>query len=206
MVHILSKPGLENFEHHFASMWDECNCAVVWAFFGIAFLWDWNETDLFQSCCHCWVFQICWHNECSNFTASSFRIQNSLPGILSLPLALFVVMLPKACLTLYFRMSGSSPVITPLWLLESSLWWLQQWNWKMLPYWKKSYDQPRQHIKKQRYYFATKCPSSQSYGFSSSHEWMWKLDYKEGWVPKNWCFCSVVLGSLGLQGDPTSLS
>ena len=42
-VHVLLKPGLENFEHHFTSMWDECNCAVVWAFFGIAFLWDWNE-------------------------------------------------------------------------------------------------------------------------------------------------------------------
>ena len=43
MVHILLKPGLEDFEHYFACMWDECNCAVVWAFFGIAFLWDWNE-------------------------------------------------------------------------------------------------------------------------------------------------------------------
>ena len=43
MVHILLKPGLENFEHYFTSMWDECNCVVVWAFFGIAFLWDWNE-------------------------------------------------------------------------------------------------------------------------------------------------------------------
>ena len=43
MVHVLLKPGLEKFEHYFASVWDECNCAVVWAFFGIAFLWDWNE-------------------------------------------------------------------------------------------------------------------------------------------------------------------
>ena len=43
-VHVLLKPGLENFEHYFASVWDECNCAVVWAFFGIAFLWDWNES------------------------------------------------------------------------------------------------------------------------------------------------------------------
>ena len=43
MVHILLKPGLENFEHYFTSMWDECNCVVVWAFFDIAFLWDWNE-------------------------------------------------------------------------------------------------------------------------------------------------------------------
>ena len=64
---------------------------------------------------------------------------------------------------------------------------------KTLAPWKKSYDQPRQHIKKQRHYFADKCPSGQSYGFSSSHIWMWKLDHKEGWVPKNWCFWSVVL-------------
>ena len=48
-----------------------------------------------------------------------------------------------------------------------------------------SYDQPRQHIKKQRYYFANKGPSNQSYGFSSSHVWMWELDYKESWEPKN---------------------
>ena len=50
-VHVLLKPGLENFKHHFTSMWDECNCAVVWAFFGIAFLWDWNEN---------WPFPVLW--------------------------------------------------------------------------------------------------------------------------------------------------
>ena len=60
--------------------------------------------------------------------------------------------------------------------------------------WKESYDQPRQHIEKQRHYFVNKGPSSQSYGFSISHVWMWELDYKESWVPKNWCFWSVVLG------------
>ena len=54
--------------------------------------------------------------------------------------------------------------------------------------WKKSYDKPKQHIQKQRHYFANKGPSSQSYGFSSGHVWMWELDYKESWVPKNWCF------------------
>ena len=59
--------------------------------------------------------------------------------------------------------------------------------------WKKSYNQPRQHIKKQRYYFANKDPSSQSYGFSIGHVWMWELDYKENWVPKNQCFWTVVL-------------
>ena len=51
MVHVLLKPGLENFEHYFTSIWDECNCAVVWAFFGIAFLWDWNEN---------WPFPVLW--------------------------------------------------------------------------------------------------------------------------------------------------
>ena len=55
------------------------------------------------------------------------------------------------------------------------------------------YDQPRQHIQKHRHYFTNKGPSSQSYGFSSSHVWMWELDYKESWVPKNWCFRTVVL-------------
>ena len=58
----------------------------------------------------------------------------------------------------------------------------------MLAPWKKSYDQPRQHIKRQRHYFANKGPSSQSYGFCSSHVWMWELDHKESWIPKNWCF------------------
>ena len=63
----------------------------------------------------------------------------------------------------------------------------------MLAPWKKSYDQPRQCIKKQRHHFANKGPSSQSYGFSSSHVSIWELDYEEGWVPKNWCFWTVVL-------------
>ena len=63
----------------------------------------------------------------------------------------------------------------------------------MLTPWKESYDQPRQHIQKQRHYFANKGPSSQGYGFPSGHVWMWELDYKEIWVPKNWCFWTVVL-------------
>ena len=62
----------------------------------------------------------------------------------------------------------------------------------MLAPWK-SYDQSRQHIKKQRHYFANKGLFSQGYGFSSSHVWMWELDYKESWVLKNWCFWTVVL-------------
>ena len=63
----------------------------------------------------------------------------------------------------------------------------------MLAPWKKSYDQPRQPIQKQRHYFANKGPSSLSYGFSSSHVEMWELDYKERWAPKNWCFWTMVL-------------
>ena len=64
---------------------------------------------------------------------------------------------------------------------------------KTLVPWKESYDLPRQHIKKQRHYFANQGLSSQGYGFSSSHIWMWQLDYKESWVQKNWCFWTVVL-------------
>ena len=63
-VHILLKPNLEDFEHDLVSMWIECSCVVVWTFFGIGM-----KTDLFQSCGHCSVFQICWHIECSTLTA-----------------------------------------------------------------------------------------------------------------------------------------
>ena len=63
----------------------------------------------------------------------------------------------------------------------------------MLTPWKKSYNQPRWHIKKQRHYFANKGPSSQGYGFSSSHVCMWELVYKESWMPKNWFFWTVVM-------------
>ena len=79
-------------------------------FFGIGM-----KTDLFQSCGHCWVFQICWHIEYT-LTASSFRIWNSSTGIPSPPLALFLVMLSKAHLTSHSRMSGSRSVIRPSWL------------------------------------------------------------------------------------------
>ena len=77
------------------------------------------KTDLFQSCGHCWVSQICWHIKCNTLTAFSFRIWNSSTGIPSRPLALFVVMLLKAHLTSRSRMSGSRWVITPSWLSRS---------------------------------------------------------------------------------------
>ena len=116
-VHVLLKPGLENFEHYFTNVWDECNCAVVWTLFGIAFLSDWNENWPFPVLDHCWIFQICWHIKCSTFTASPFRIWNNSTGIPSPPLALFIVMLPKAHLTSHSRMSGSRWVITILVIL-----------------------------------------------------------------------------------------
>ena len=119
MVHVLLKPGLENFERYFTSVWDECNCVAVWAFFGIAFLWDWNENWPFPLLWPLLSFPDFWHIECSTFIASSFRIWNSSTGIPSLPLALFIVMLPQAPLTSHSRMSGSRWVITPSWLSGS---------------------------------------------------------------------------------------
>ena len=71
--------------------------------------------------------------------------------------------------------------------------WLQPQNQKTLAPWKKGYDKYRQHIQKQRHHFANQDPYIQSYGFSSSHVWMWELDYKESWVLKNSCFWTVVL-------------
>ena len=119
MVHMLLQPGLENFKHYFAIMWDECNRTVVWTSLALPFFGIGMKTDLFQSCGHCWVFHICWHIECSTFTASSFSIWNGWTGIPSPPLALFIVMLPKAHLTLHCRMSGSRWVITTSWLYGS---------------------------------------------------------------------------------------
>ena len=89
-------------------------------FFGIGM-----KTDLFQSWGHFWDFQICWHIECSTFTASSFRVWNSSTGIPSPPLALFVVMLSKAHLTSHSRISGSRWVIIPSWL---------PWSWRSFLY------------------------------------------------------------------------
>ena len=84
-----------------------------------------------------------------------------------------------------------------LWMWSTEQWVLRNkvvyWSKKMLTPWKESDDQSRQHIKKQRHYFANKGASRQGYGFSSSYVWMWELDYKESWVPKNWCFWPVVL-------------
>ena len=117
------------------------------------------KTDLLQSWGHCWVFQICWHIECSTSTASSFRIWNSSTGIPSPPQALFVVMLSMAHLTSHSRMSGSTLVITSSWLargITSSLlvlgqhllsknWWpfyRNSWLVSLSPYIDHSYHYP----------------------------------------------------------------
>ena len=89
--------------------------------------------------------------------------------------------------------NGNSDRLYFLGLQNHCRWWLQSWNKKTLTPWKKSYDQPRQYIKKQRHYFADTGLSSQSYGFSSGHVWIWELGHKENWAPKNWCFWTVVL-------------
>ena len=118
-VHVPLKPVLEHFEHYFASMWDECNCEVVWTFFGIYLLWVWHENWGFPGLWPLLSFPYLLAVEYSILTASSFRSWNSSAGIQSTPLALFVVMLPKAYMTSCSRMSGSRWVITPSWLSES---------------------------------------------------------------------------------------
>ena len=119
LVHVLLKPSLENFEHYLASMWNEYNSTVLWTFFNIPFLWDCSENWPLSFCGHCWVFKICWHIECSSFTASSSRTWNSSAKVPSPSLVLFVVMLPKTHLISHSRMSGSRWVITPSWLSGS---------------------------------------------------------------------------------------
>ena len=89
--------------------------------------------------------------------------------------------------------SGNSDRFYFLGLQDHYGWWLQLLNKKMLAPWKKNYDKPRQHIKKQRHQFANKGPDSQSYGFPSSYVQMRELNHKEGWALKNWCFWIVVL-------------
>ena len=95
---------------------------IMWKFehsLALLFFGSGMKTDFFQSCGHCWVFQIYWHIECSTLTASFFRVWNGSTGILSPPLALFLVILSKAHLTLHSRICGSGWVITPSWLSGS---------------------------------------------------------------------------------------
>ena len=75
LVHVLLKPSWKDFEHYFASLWNECNCVVVWTIFSSAFLWDWHENWPFPILWPLLSFHICWQIECSTFTASSFRFE-----------------------------------------------------------------------------------------------------------------------------------
>ena len=90
------------------------------------------------------------------------------------------------------RKNGSSDRLYFLGLQNHFRHWLPPWSQKMLVPWKESYDKPRQDIKKKRYHFANKGPCSKSYGFSSSHVWMWELDHKEAWAQNTWYFWIVV--------------
>ena len=112
-VHVLWKLSLKDFEHYLGSTWNEHNCMVVWTFFGIAFLWDWNEN---------WSFPVLWPllsfpnlltYWMQHFNSITFRILNSSPGIPSPTLALCAVMFPKARLTSHSKRSGSRWLITP---------------------------------------------------------------------------------------------
>ena len=87
----------------------------------------------------------------------------------------------KQCQTSFFGAPKSPQMVTAAMKLKDA--YSLEW----------SYDQPKQHIEKQRYYFAKKGLFSQGYGFSSGHIWMWELDYKESWAQKSWCFWNVVL-------------
>ena len=119
MVHVLLKPGLDNFKYYYSSLWDECNCVVVWAFFGIAFLRDCNKNGPFPVLWPLLSFPNLLAYWVQHFHSITFRIWNSSTGIPTPPLALFIVMLPKTHLTSHSRMSGSRWVIIPLWLSGS---------------------------------------------------------------------------------------
>ena len=118
-VHVLLKPSLKNVEHYLTSIWNKHSCKVVWAFFGIAFLWDRDEnlplTVLrpLKSFPHLPAYWV------QYFYNVAFRIWNRSAGIPSPPLVLFVVMLPQDHLTTHSRMSGSSWMTTPSWLFRS---------------------------------------------------------------------------------------
>ena len=114
-VHILLKPSLKDFEHYLASMWNEPNCVIVWAFFGIALLCDWNDNSPFPILWPPLSFPNLMAYGMQHFH-SIFRIWTSSTGIPSPPIALFIVMLPKAPWLSHSRMSSSMWVITPSWL------------------------------------------------------------------------------------------
>ena len=122
-VYMLLKPSLENFEHYFASMWEWVQLCgslnILWDCLPSVLEWKLIFSSPLATAEFSQISQICWHIECSTFTAASFRIWNSSAGIPSPPLALFTVMHPKVHLTSHSRISGSRWVITPPWLSGS---------------------------------------------------------------------------------------
>jgi len=118
-IYVLLKPDLKNFEHYLGNMWNECNCVEVWTFFGISFLWDWNENWPFLVLWPLLSFPLLLAYWVQHFNSIIFRIWNSSAGIPLPPIAFFILMLPKAHLTSYSKMSGSRWVITPSWLSGS---------------------------------------------------------------------------------------
>ena len=113
LIQVLLKPSLKDFEHNFDGMWSEPSCMIVCTSLALPLFGIGMKTDLFQSCGHCWVFHICWHTEYSTLATLS----SSSTGILSPPLALFIVMLSKVHLTSHPGKSGSRWVATPSCLL-----------------------------------------------------------------------------------------
>ena len=118
-VHVLLKSDLKNFEHYFASVWDECDCVVVWALFGIAFLWGWSENWPFPDLWPLLSFQFCWNTVCSTLTASSFRIWIAHLEFRHLHYLCSYWYFVRPTWTLHSRVSGSRWVIASLWLSGS---------------------------------------------------------------------------------------
>ena len=118
-VQILLKPSLKDFEHNLTSTWDEYNKTVVWRFLALTFFGIGTKTHLFQSCGHCWVFQICSHVECSTLAVLYFSISYRSSGIPLSLLSLFAIMFPEAHLTSLSRMSGYKWVTSKSWLSRS---------------------------------------------------------------------------------------
>ena len=113
---VYTEPGLENFEHYFVSMWDECNCAVVWTFFGTAFLWDLNGNRPFSVLWPLLSFPNFAAYWVQHFHSIIFQDLKSLNWNSISSTRFFIVMLPKFHLTLHSRMSGSRYVI--IWVMQ----------------------------------------------------------------------------------------
>ena len=222
-VHILLKHGLENFEHYFTSVWDECNCAVLWAFFGMAFLWDWNENWPFPVLWPLLSFQICCHIECSTFTVSSFRIWSSSAryaddtNLMAESERLKSLLMKvkeeseKVGLKLNIqrtKIMTSDPItsweidretvetVLDFILLGSKITADGDCSHEIkrcLLLGRKVMTNLDSMFKYRDITLPTKTCLVKAMVSSSGHVWMWELDCEESWVPKNWCFRTVVV-------------